>query len=405
MRLKEIRTHFPALEQKIHGHPLVYLDNAATTLKPIPVIQAIHQHYEKEAANIHRGIHFLSSQGTEKYEDSRKSVKEFINAQSEKEVIFTKGTTESINLVAYSWGEMALSQGDEILISTMEHHSNIVPWQMMASRKKAKIVEIPVTDTGEIDKKAFKKLLTPKVKLVSMTHVSNTLGTVNPIEEFIPWVHAVGALFMVDAAQSAPHQRIDVQKLDCDFLAFSSHKLYGPTGLGILYGKKKWLEKMPPYQGGGGMISEVNLKTTSYHELPEKFEAGTPPIAQAIAFKCSLDYLKEIGFEFIQKWESQILEEATRRLKKFSHFKIIGNAPHKTSVLSFILQGAHPHDLGMILDQQGVAIRTGHHCTQPLLKRFSLTSTARASFCFYNSEEDVDCFIKALKKAKDLLSP
>ncbi len=401
--IDKFRNDFPALRQKVHGFPLVYLDNAASTLKPERVIKAINQHYQKETANVHRGIHFLSSQGTQKYEKTRETIKDFIKAKSEKEIIFTKGTTEAINLVAHSWGEIGLSEGDEILISTMEHHSNIVPWQLIAARKKARVIEIPITTTGEIDKEAFKKLLNPRVKLVSMVHISNTLGSINPIEELIPLVHEIGALFMVDAAQSIAHCPIDVQKLNCDFMGFSSHKMYGPTGVGVLYGKEEHLNKMPPYEGGGAMISEVRFEGTSYNELPEKFEAGTPHIAGVIALKESIDYIKEIGFEAIEKKERQLLEEATQRLSSFKGLKIIGTAEHKASVISFIIEGTHPHDIGMILDQQGVAIRTGHHCTQPLMRRFDIPATARASFSFYNNAEDIDRLSSAIKKAKELL--
>lgn len=399
----KIRSEFPAISQEIHGKPLVYLDSAASSLKPQVVIDALTKHYSKETANVHRGIHFLSAEGTRKYEETRDTVKNFINAKSEKEVIFTKGTTDSINLVAHSYVETFLKKGDEILISTMEHHSNIVPWQLCAKKVGAKVVELPITDSGEITSKSIEEMITEKTKLVAISHVSNTLGTVNPIKEIIKKAHSVGAVVAVDAAQSAPHMPIDVQELDCDFLSFSAHKMFGPTGVGILYGKQSLLESMPPYQGGGAMIKDVSFEETTFNELPEKFEAGTPHIAGVIAFKAAIDYIQDIGLENIHAHEKSLLDVATEEILKIPGIKIIGEARDKASVLSFVLEGAHPHDLGMILDQQGVAIRTGHHCTQPLMKRFNVPATARASFCLYNNMDDVHAFIKALKKAKEFL--
>ena len=400
---QESRKDFPALDQLIHGQPLVYLDNAASTLKPNTVIKAIDRHYQKETANVHRGIHFLSSQGTQKYEDTRRALKNFINAKSEKEVIFTKGTTDSLNLVAQSFCQKYLKSGDAILLSTMEHHSNIVPWQIAAQRVGAKVLECPINDLGELDLNAYKELLKQNVKIVSICHISNTLGTINPINDLIKLAHEAGAKFCVDAAQSAAHLKIDVQELDCDFLALSSHKIFGPTGVGILFGKEELLNDMPPYQGGGAMIKEVSFEKTTYNELPEKFEAGTPHIAGVIALKEALDYIQEVGFEAIQKQEDELLHYATDKLKEIEGLKIIGEAKEKSAVISFVINGVHPHDLGMILDEQGVAIRTGHHCTQPLMKRFEVPATARASFCFYNNKKDVDKLISALKKAKELL--
>ena len=402
--MNSVRHHFPALGQQVHGHPLVYLDNAASTLKPFPVIRAMQRYYQGETANIHRGTHFLSEQGTHKYEQARKILQQFINAPSEKQILFTKGTTESINLVAQSWGEMELCEGDEILVSTMEHHSNIVPWQMIADKKKARVIEIPITDRGEIDRDAFEGLLGPRVKMVAMTHISNSLGTVNPVEELIPLVRKRGILFTLDAAQSAPHQTLDVQKLDCDFMVFSGHKMYAPTGIGVLYGRLELLEKMPPWQGGGAMISQVSFEGTTYGELPEKFEAGTPPIASAIVFKESVDYLCEIGFDAIYAREQELLEEATTKLSKLPGLRIIGTAGKKAPVISFVVEGLHPHDIGVILDRQGVAVRTGHHCNQPLMQRLNLTATVRASFSFYNNSEDIDRLVEALCKAKRLLA-
>lgn len=402
--IDERRDDFPALKQKVHGHPLVYLDNAASTLKPQVVIDALSQHYSKETANVHRGIHYLSAQGTLKYEASRKSLKEFINAPLEHEVIFTGGTTDSINLVANSWGDAFLNEGDEVLISTMEHHSNIVPWQQAALKHKAKVIEIPVTDKGEIDQSAYHTLLkSGKVKMVAMTHISNTLGTINPVKEFAKSAHEKGALFLVDAAQSASHMKIDVQDLGVDFLCFGAHKMFGPTGVGILWGKEELLNEMPPYRSGGAMISEVSFNGTSFNELPEKFEAGTPHIAGVNSFKAAVDYIQDVGLDNIIKREKELLKEATEQIKTIPGITIIGESENKASVLSFTLEGTHPHDIGMILDEQGVAIRTGHHCTQPLMERFGVPATARASFSFYNNLEDVERFITALQKARELL--
>lgn len=403
-KASEYRKDFPALKQEVHGNPLVYLDGGASTLKPQSVIDAITKHYSKETANVHRGIHFLSAQGTQKYEEARETLKSFINAPSLEEVIFTGGTTDGINLVASSWGEEFLNEGDEILVSTMEHHSNIVPWQRIAEKKKGKVVEIPISDAGEILEDEFQKLLSSgRVKMVAMTHISNTLGTINPIKKYIEWTHKKGALFLVDAAQSIAHMKIDVQDLNCDFLAFGAHKMFGPTGVGILFGKKDLLNKMPPYRSGGAMIKEVSFSGTTYNELPEKFEAGTPHIAGVICFKTAVDYINQVGFETIMAHEEDLLSYATQELKKIDGLTIIGEPKKKASVISFVVEGAHPHDLGMILDEQGVAIRTGHHCTQPLMKRYNVPATARASFSLYNNREDVDRLVNAIKKAKELL--
>ena len=394
---------FPTLKEKIHGHPLAYLDNAATTLRPLCLIQRMNKYYHHENSNIHRGVHYLSVKATDNYEQARKAVQKFINAPSDKEIIFTKGTTESINLVASAWGEQNLKPGDIILLSTMEHHSNIVPWQMVAAKTQSVIQEIPITDNGEIDLNAFKKLLGPKVKMVSICHASNALGTVNPLDQLIPLTHEAGALFCVDAAQSAPHDIVDVQKLDCDFLAFSAHKMYGPHGLGILYGKECWLDQMPPYQGGGGMIEEVDLQKTTYAALPGKFEAGTPPIAEAIGFYETLEYLKKIGWDFIKQSENKLFDLAIKELSRIQGLKIIGSTPRQVPVISFILEGIHNQDLGILLDQQGVAIRTGHHCTWPLMKRLSLTGTARASISFYNTDRDIEQLISSIEKSRKFL--
>ncbi len=399
----QIKNDFPALKQKVNGKDLIYLDSAASALKAKPVIDALHLHYEKETANVHRGVHYLSEQGTRKYEETRKTVQKFINAKKDLEVIFTKGTTDSLNLVAFSFGEKFISAGDEILISTMEHHSNIVPWQLMASRKGAKVIEVPIDDNGDIDLNAYKNLLNDKVKLVSFCHISNTLGTINPIKEMIKMAHEVGAKFCVDAAQSVPHMKVDVQDLDCDFLAFSGHKIYGPTGVGILYGKEDLLNQMPPYQGGGAMIEKVSFTETTFNHLPEKFEAGTPAIAEVIALKDAVDYIQSIGFDEIEKNEHELLTYATEKLLTIDGLRIIGTAKHKTSVISFVIKDIHPHDLGTLLDQQGIAVRTGHHCTQPLMERFNVNATVRASFSIYNTKEDVDALMAAIIKSLKLL--
>lgn len=401
--IKKVRSDFPELEIFVHGKPLVYLDNAASTLKCLPVINAINKHYTSEAANIHRGVHFLSENGTMKYEETRQTLKNFIGAKHDHEVLFTKGTTESLNLVAHSYASEFLTKGDEILVSTMEHHSNIVPWQMAALRVGAIVRAIPINDHGEIILEEYQKMLSEKTKIVSICHISNALGTINPIKEMIDMAHAVGSIFVVDAAQSISHEDIDVQALDCDFLAFSSHKMFGPTGIGVLYGKESLLNKMIPYQGGGDMIDTVTFEQTTYNTLPHKFEAGTPHIAGGIALKYAVEYLESLGLPNIYSYEKSLLDYATEEILKIEGIKIIGTAKKKASVLSFELKGAHPHDLGTLLDRQGVAVRTGHHCTQPLMKRFNVTATTRASFSVYNTFSEVDIFIQALKKAKELL--
>lgn len=401
--IKKIRTDFPELEIFVHGKPLVYLDNAASTLKCLPVINAINKHYSAEAANIHRGVHFLSENGTMKYEETREHIKNFIGAKHAHEVLFTKGTTESLNLVAHSYAAEFLKKGDEILVSTMEHHSNIVPWQMAALKVGAIVRAIPINDHGEIILEEYEKMLSEKTKIVSICHISNALGTINPIKEMIDMAHEVGSIFVVDAAQSISHEDIDVQALGCDFLAFSSHKMFGPTGIGVLYGKEELLNKMIPYQGGGDMIDTVSFEGTTYNTLPHKFEAGTPHIAGGIALKYALRYIESLGLSNIYSYEKSLLDYATEEILKIDGIKIIGTAKKKASVLSFSLQGAHPHDLGTLLDRQGVAVRTGHHCTQPLMKRFNVPATTRASFSVYNTFEEVDTFIQALKKAKELL--
>lgn len=401
--INKIRADFPQLQDTVNNHPLVYLDNAATTLKPKVMIDAIAHYYAHEVANVHRGIHTLSEVGTRHFEETRLAVQKLINAREVHEVIYTKGTTDSLNLLAQCFGKKFLKPGDEILLSLMEHHSNIVPWQIIAQETGAKVVVTPINENGEIDLIEYKKLLNHKTKIVSINQVSNTLGTVNPIKEMVKMAHAFGAKFCVDAAQAIAHMKVDVQDLNCDFLAFSAHKMFGPNALGFLYGKEDILNEMPPYQGGGAMISEVTFEKTTYNVLPNKFEAGTPAIAEIIAFKKSLEYVESIGLEVIAEREHDLLTYATNELNKISGIRIIGTAKNKASVLSFVLEGAHPHDLGTLLDKQGVAIRTGHHCTQPLLKHYQCSAAARASFAFYNTKEEIDIFINAVKKARDFL--
>lgn len=403
MESNDFSAQFPQLKTKINDHRLVYLDNGATTLKPQVVIDELTTYYSSEVANVHRGVHTLSELGTMRFEETRQTVKEFINAKSTNEIIFTKGTTESINLLAEVFAEKFIQPGDEILVSTMDHHSNMVPWYMAAKKKDAKLIEIPITDHGEIDLEVFKKLLNPKVKMVSLCHISNTLGTINPIKELVQLTHQVGAYFNLDAAQSASHIKIDVQDLDIDFMAFSAHKMYGPNGVGVFYGKENLLELLPPYQGGGAMISSVKFEHVEFNSLPFKFEAGTPVIAEVIAFKAALKFLSKIGLENIAKHEHQLLIYAEEKLKEISGLKIIGEAKNKASVISFIIDGVHPHDLGTLLNKQGIAIRTGHHCTQPLMKRMNTQFTARASIAFYNTQEDIDCLVNGIKKSLEFL--
>lgn len=401
--VNKIRNDFPELSRTVHEKPLIYLDNAASTLKCTPVIDALNLHYSHEAANIHRGVHYLSEMGTVKYEATRACIQKFINAENDYQIIFTKGTTESLNLVASSYGRKFLKPGDQILLSTLEHHSNIVPWQMVAEEVGAEVIEIPVNDLGEIDQDAYKKLLNDKVAIVATNHISNSLGTINPIKEMIKLAHDVGAIYVVDAAQSISHEKVDVQDLDCDFLAFSSHKMFGPTGVGVLYGKEDLLNKMPPYQGGGDMIDVVTFEKTTYNDLPHKFEAGTPHIAGVIALKAAIDYIEGIGLDKIKAWEHELLVYATEKLSKIEGLTIIGTSKEKTSVISFTIDGAHPHDIGTLLDRQGIAVRTGHHCTQPLMKRFNIPATTRASFSVYNTKEEVDALVAGIIKTKEFL--
>ncbi len=398
-----IRNHFPVLNREVKGKPLVYFDNAATTQKPQVVIDALIEYYSGFNANIHRGIHSLAEEATAAYEASRDAAQQFINAESREQIIFTKGTTEGINLVAQTWGRQNIKEGDEILISTMEHHSNMVPWYMLCQEKGAVLKVIPVTDEGELELEYLDNLLTNKTKLVAIVHVSNALGTINPVKEIIKKAHAVGAVVLVDGAQSSVHLDIDVQELDADFFAFSSHKVYGPTGVGVLYGKKHLLESMPPYQGGGEMIKEVCYTNITYNDLPYKFEAGTPNIADVVAFKAALEFTRGIGKERIRQHENELLSYATKQLEEIDGLRIIGRAKDKISVISFIVEGVHPQDLGILLDNRGVAVRTGHHCAQPLMDCYCIPGTTRASFAMYNTKEEVDELISGLQKAIKML--
>ena len=397
-----IRDQFPILHQKVHDHPLIYFDNAATSQKPLKVINAISEYYQQENSNIHRGAHYLSNQATEKYEKSREAVRRFINAKSTEEIILTKGTTESINLVASCLSQSLFKQGDEILISGLEHHANIVPWQIAAEKTGALLKVIPVLDSGELDMDAFKNLLNPKTKLLALSHISNALGTINPVEEMITLAKEKGALVLVDGAQSAPHMLVDVQALDCDFFCFSAHKIYGPTGIGVLYGKKAELEKMPPYQSGGEMIKEVTFKGTTFNDLPYKFEAGTPNIAGGIGLLAAIEFIEEVGLDHVARREAELLAYATKKLKELEGIQFVGEAKEKAAVISFLVDGIHPSDLGSVLDKLGVAVRTGHHCAQPIMDRFEIPGTVRASFAVYNTETEIDIFIEGIDKVKKM---
>lgn len=397
-----IRQQFPALNRQVKGQPLVYFDNAATTQKPQVVIDALVDYYTNFNANVHRGIHTLAEEATAAFEASRDAARQFINAASREEIIFTRGTTEGINLVAYTWGRKNIQAGDEIIISEMEHHSNIVPWQILCEEKGAKLKVIPQQD-GTLLLDEYKKLLSSKTKLVSIVHVSNALGTVNPVEEIVKLAHQAGAKVMIDGAQSTVHLDIDVQAMDCDFFAFSSHKVYGPTGIGVLYAKKQLLEAMPPFQGGGEMIKEVTLEKTTYADLPYKFEAGTPNIGDAVVLRSALEYVSKIGKEKIRNHENELLAYATEQLVQFPGLRIIGTAANKVSVVSFVIDKVHPQDIGILLDNRGIAVRTGHHCAQPLMHCYGIPGTIRASFAMYNTKEEVDQLITGLQKALKLL--
>ncbi len=396
--VEKVRADFPILKQQIHGHPLAYLDNAATSQKPKSVIEAISRVYSTDNANIHRGVHLLSLRATDAYEGAREKLRRFINAAESRETIFVRSTTEAVNLVARCYGSRHVSAGDEIVISAMEHHSNIVPWQMLCEEKGAKLRIIPITEEGELIMEEYEKLLGPRTRLVSIVHLSNVLGTVNPVKEIIRLAHAHGVPVFVDGAQSASHLPIDVLDLDCDFYAFSGHKLYGPSGIGVLYGKARLLEEMPPYQGGGDMISTVTFEKTRYNVLPYKYEAGTPNIAGAVGLGAAVDYLESLGMDKVVRYEEELLRYLMERLQTIPGVKLIGTAPGKASVQSFAIDGIHPHDIGTIVDEHGVAIRTGHHCAQPLMDFYQVPATARASLAFYNTFGEIDALIAALHK-------
>ena len=401
--IEAIRNDFPILNTRVNGRPLIYLDNGATAQKPQSVIDTIDRYYSSENANIHRGVHHLSQLATQAYEDARETIRTFINAGHNYEVLFTRGTTDSINLVASSWGRANLRAGDEVIISTMEHHSNIVPWQMICDEREAVLKVIPIHDSGDLDMDAFDQLLNDRTRMVAVAHVSNSLGTINPVEEIIRKSHQAGAVVLLDGAQAVPHMRVDVVDLDVDFYCFSGHKIFGPTGVGILYGKEALLGAMPPYQGGGDMIERVTFEKTTYNTLPHKFEAGTPNIVGGIGLAAAIDYLGKFDPAQIVDHEQDLLEYATERLSQVPGVRIIGTAKHKASVISFVVDGTHPFDIGTLLDQQGIAVRTGHHCTQPLMDRYGIAGTVRASFALYNNRSDVDALVAALSKAVDML--
>jgi len=403
MTITEIRKDFPILNREVKGKKLVYLDNGATTQKPQQVIDAINQYYTYENSNIHRGVHTLSQEATTKYEEARNTIKDFIGAAKSEQVIFTKGTTDSINLIASSFGKRFLNKGDEIIISAMEHHSNIVPWQMICEEKEAILKVIPINKKGELLLEELDTLITDKTKLIAVNHISNTLGTINPIKQIIEKAHQNNVLVLIDAAQSIAHTPINVTELDIDFLVFSGHKMFGPTGVGILYGKEDLLNQLPPYQGGGDMIKEVTFEKTTYNCLPHKFEAGTPNIVGGIALAEAVKYIQKIGFKQIEEQEEKLLQYATEQLLTVEGLRIIGTAEKKTSVISFVIDGAHPFDIGTIIDQLGIAVRTGHHCTQPLMQFFEIPGTIRASFAFYNTKEEVDTLVTGVKRAVKML--
>jgi cysteine desulfurase / selenocysteine lyase len=400
--VERIRREFPILSRSVRGKPLVYLDNAATSQKPQAVIDSVNRFYSAENANIHRGVHYLSERATGSYDEVREAVTHFINAPSSRGVIFTRGTTEGINLVAQSYGRTFLKPGDEILITTMEHHSNIVPWQIVSDQTGAILRAARINDRGELDLESFESLLSERTRLVALVYVSNALGTINAIKHLVSRAHSVGALVLVDGAQAVPHLSIDVQDLDCDFFAFSGHKVFGPTGVGVLYGRESLLERMPPYQGGGDMIDSVTLEGSSWAPLPAKFEAGTPMIAQVIGLGAALRFISGLDMEALIRWEHQLLTYATERLSSVPGLRVIGAAAHKASVLGFVLDGVHPHDIGTVLDDEGIAIRAGHHCAQPVMRHFGVPATARASFALYNTMEEVDVLAEAVLRVRGI---
>jgi len=396
------RRDFPILRQQVHGKPLVYLDNAATSQKPQAVIDAVADYYEKLNANVHRGVHQLSELATAAYEGAREKLRGFINAASLKEIIFVRGATEAINLVAQSYGRSRFQGGDEIILSEMEHHSNIVPWQLLREQMGAVLKIVPITDAGELEPGAYEKLFTSRTRLVALAHVSNALGSINPVKKMIAHAHQHGVPVLLDGAQAVPHLPVNVRDMDCDFYAFSGHKMFGPTGIGVLYAKEALLAEMPPYQGGGDMIRTVRFTGSTWNELPHKFEAGTPNIAGTIGLGAAVDYLESIGMLSIQNYEQALLEYGTQRLQTVKNLKLVGTARHKAGVLSFVMEGIHPHDIGTIVDQEGVAIRTGHHCAMPVMEHFRIPATARASLAFYNTREDIDALVQALEKVREV---
>lgn len=402
INIQDIRKQFPILSRKIHGKPLVYFDNGATTQKPLSVINRLNDYYAYENANIHRGVHHLSQEATSAYEEARIVIQEYLGAAHSHEIIFTKGTTDAINLVAFSFGSL-LSKGDEIVISAMEHHSNIVPWQMLCERQGCALRVIPMSKKGELDMEAYASMLNANTKLVAVTHISNALGTINDVKEMIAQAHEVGAKVLIDGAQSIQHIKVDVQALDCDFYAFSGHKLFGPTGVGVLYGKEDLLNSMPPYQGGGDMIKDVSFEKTTYNTLPHKFEAGTPHIAGGIGLGAAFEFIASLDMEAIELHETELLNYATEKLKAIEGLKIYGEATNKSSVVSFLIESTHPYDVGTLLDKMGIAVRTGHHCTQPIMDFYGIPGTIRASFAFYNTKEEVDLMINALERIVPML--
>ena len=399
----DVRKDFPILKQSVKGQPLIYFDNAATSQKPQCVLDELESYYSSYNSNVHRGVHYLSQKATEKYEQARTTIQEFINARFNREVVFTKGTTDGINLVANSWGLSNLCEGDEVLISAMEHHSNIVPWQMLCEKTSAKLVVAPIDESGELILSEYEKLVSAKTKLVAITHISNTLGTINPINKLIEIAHKNDAKILIDAAQSVPHLAVDVQQMNCDFFVFSGHKLFAPTGTGVLYVKDELYSKMSPYQGGGDMIKEVSFEKTTYNQPPQKFEAGTPNIAGFIGLKRAVEYVQEVDLDNIFAYETKLHDFAFDEMSKIPELRFIGTASKKASVISFLVGETHPFDIGTLLDQLGIAIRTGHHCTQPLMDWYNIPGTARASFCFYNTEEEIEFFIKSLKRCVKML--
>ena len=401
---KRVRADFPILQQQVNGKPLVYLDNGATSQKPQAVIDELVRYYTTENANVHRGVHTLSQQATDDYEGARAKVRGLLNAAEDHEIIYTHGTTESINLVAQSYGRQNIGLGDEIIVSNMEHHSNIVPWQMLCEEKGAVLRVVPIDDDGELMMDEYERMLSPRAKLVSITHVSNALGTIQPVEQIVSMAHAQGVPVMLDGAQAVPHMAVDVRKLDCDFYVFSGHKLFGPTGIGILYGKAELLEAMPPMFGGGEMIKSVTFEKTIYNDLPYKFEAGTPNIAGAIGLGAAVDYVQSVGYEAFGAYEDELLEYGTKALSSIGGLRIIGTSPRKAGILSFVIENIHPHDIGTILDAEGIAVRTGHHCAQPVMQRFQIPATARASLAMYNTKEDIDALVRGIDRVIEVFS-